>query len=103
MLFRYAEENYDRKYPNSLGLLWTITFDPGEGIDRCRWDVDYLEHGTATEEHLEEATPEGRGTSPKVHPGTWRSHHLGRRCPRRSSCSILEGSCAILETSCSFL
>jgi hypothetical protein len=55
MLFRYAEENFDRKYPNSLGLLWTITIDPDEGIDRCRWDVNYLEHGTATEEHLEEA------------------------------------------------
>ena len=54
MLFRCAEDSYDRKHPNSLTLLWKFTFDPGEGIDRCRWDVDYLEHDTATEEHLEE-------------------------------------------------
>jgi hypothetical protein len=54
MLFRYAEEKYNRKYLNSLGLLWKLTFDPGEGIDRCRWDVDYLNQDTATEEHLEE-------------------------------------------------
>lgn len=55
MLFRYAEANYDRKYPNSLGLLWKITFDPGEGIERCRWDVDFVEHSTTTEEQLEQA------------------------------------------------
>lgn len=55
MLFHYAEENYDRKNPNSLGLLWKITFDPREGIERCRWDVDYLESSTATEEQLEKA------------------------------------------------
>jgi hypothetical protein len=55
MLFRYAEENYDKSHPNSLGLLWKITFDPGEGIERCRWDAEYLEHGTSTEEQNETA------------------------------------------------
>ena len=55
MLFRYAEENYDKSYPNSLGLLWKITFDPGEGIERCRWDAEYVGHGTTTEEQNEKA------------------------------------------------
>ena len=32
MLFRYAEANYDRTYPTSLGLLWKITCDPDEGM-----------------------------------------------------------------------
>lgn len=55
MLFRTAEEDYDRKHPNSLGLLWTLTFDPDGGIYRCRWDVDWLEHAKSTEAELEEA------------------------------------------------
>jgi hypothetical protein len=55
MLFRYAEENYDKSHPNSLGLLWKITFGPREGIERCRWDAEYLQHGTSTEEQNEKA------------------------------------------------
>jgi hypothetical protein len=55
MLFRYAEANYDPKYPNSLGLLWSITFEPGEGIDRCRREVEYQDQYQTTEEQLEQA------------------------------------------------
>ena len=55
MLFRYAEAKYDRKYPNSLGLLWTLTFGEGEGIDQCRLEVDYQDQFMVTEEQLEKA------------------------------------------------
>jgi hypothetical protein len=55
MLFRYAEAEYDRKYPNSFGLLWTITFEQGEGIDRCQFAVEHLDRFATTEEQLEKA------------------------------------------------
>ena len=71
MLFRYAEENYDRKYLNSLGLLWKSHLILMKAlIDAAGTWITWNTVGHR--ETSGKSTPEGRGTSPEISSRTWR-------------------------------